>query len=65
MLKGSCSFDELDLNVNVLEQDFKLPFKITNGHVQNLKIELPWYKFLSNVEIKIESIGNLSILSYF
>lgn len=65
MLKGNCSFEELDINVKVLEEEFKLPFNIISGRIHNLKFELPWYKLLSNVDIQIETIGNLSILSYF
>ncbi|XP_025405708.1 vacuolar protein sorting-associated protein 13B-like [Sipha flava] len=61
MLKGNCSFEELDINVKVLEEELKLPFNIISGHIHNLKFELPWYRLLSNVEIKIETIDNYGV----
>lgn len=59
LLKGSCSFENLELNVKVIKQEFKLPFDVICGHVNNLNIEIPWYKLLSNVVIVAETIGNI------
>lgn len=58
LLGGNCNFDDLELNVKVLEKEFDLPFHVIKGHVHNLKFKIPWYKLFSNVVINAETIGN-------
>lgn len=50
--------DYLKLNVEAIEQDFDLPFKIISGYVRQLSIDIPWYKIRFSIPIKVKEIGN-------
>uniref|UniRef100_T1IW73 Chorein N-terminal domain-containing protein n=1 Tax=Strigamia maritima TaxID=126957 RepID=T1IW73_STRMM len=41
---GEAVFNKLDLRLDVLEQELNLPFTFVNGHVHELRINVPWTK---------------------
>lgn len=59
-MQGRCSFENLQLNVQTIERELKLPFEIISGRVQQLTIDIPWYRLLRNVPVVIKSMGNFS-----
>lgn len=59
---GSYTFENLELNTEVMNQEFELPISIISGELYNLKFEIPWYKLFTTATVKIEMIGKLIIL---
>ncbi|CAG0916557.1 unnamed protein product [Notodromas monacha] len=39
---GEVVFSNLDLRLGVLEEEFQLPFSFVNGHIHELRIQVPW-----------------------
>ncbi|KAK3868256.1 hypothetical protein Pcinc_026339 [Petrolisthes cinctipes] len=44
---GDAVFNNLDLRLDVLEQELRLPFSFVNGHIHELRIHVPWTKLTS------------------
>ncbi|CAG7726003.1 unnamed protein product [Allacma fusca] len=44
---GGASFNNLDLNLEVLEEEFHLPVTFVSGHIHELRIFVPWTKITS------------------
>lgn len=56
-------FNNLDLRLDVLEQELRLPFSFVNGHIHELRIHVPWTKLTSEpIVITINTIGKYSLL---
>lgn len=54
---GDAVLTNLDLRLDVLEEEFHLPFTFTNGHIHELRIHVPWTKLGSEpIVITIETI---------
>ncbi|KAK7075977.1 Vacuolar protein sorting-associated protein 13B [Halocaridina rubra] len=54
---GDAVFNNLDLRLDVLEQELKLPFSFVNGHIHELRIHVPWTKLTSEpIVITINTI---------
>ncbi|CAL8071831.1 unnamed protein product [Orchesella dallaii] len=45
--EGGAVFSNLDLNLEVLDQELQLPLTFASGHVQALKIKVPWRNIAS------------------
>ena len=39
---GDAVFNNLDLRLDVLEQELRLPFSLVSGHIHELQIHVPW-----------------------
>ncbi|XP_063972949.1 intermembrane lipid transfer protein VPS13B [Diachasmimorpha longicaudata] len=44
---GDATFQNLDLRLNVLNEQFDLPFSFVSGHIHELLIHVPWVKITS------------------
>ncbi|XP_044597394.1 vacuolar protein sorting-associated protein 13B [Cotesia glomerata] len=44
---GDATFQNLDLKLNVLNDELKLPFRFVSGHIHELSIHVPWVKIAS------------------
>nr|XP_005173614.1 vacuolar protein sorting-associated protein 13B [Danio rerio] len=44
---GDVVLSKLDLRLDVLEQELKLPFTFLSGHIHELRIHVPWTKLSS------------------
>ncbi|CAN7944242.1 unnamed protein product, partial [Ixodes hexagonus] len=44
---GDAVFSNLDLRLEALEQELRLPFRLVNGHIHELRIHVPWTKLTS------------------
>ncbi|GAA6086282.1 vacuolar protein sorting-associated protein 13B isoform X1 [Tachysurus ichikawai] len=44
---GDVVLSKLDLKLDVLEQELKLPFTFLSGHIHELRIHVPWTKLSS------------------
>ncbi|XP_068242883.1 intermembrane lipid transfer protein VPS13B isoform X1 [Palaemon carinicauda] len=54
---GDAVFNNLDLRLDVLEQELRLPFSFVNGHIHELRIHVPWTKLTSEpIVITINTI---------
>lgn len=54
---GEAVFNNLDLKLDVLERELNLPFTFVNGHIHELRINVPWTKLTSEpVVITINTI---------
>nr|XP_031825790.1 vacuolar protein sorting-associated protein 13B isoform X2 [Nomia melanderi] len=54
---GDASFRNLDLRLEVLEEQFNLPFVFVSGHIHELLIHVPWVKITSEpIVITINTI---------
>ncbi|XP_050696701.1 intermembrane lipid transfer protein VPS13B-like isoform X2 [Eriocheir sinensis] len=54
---GDAVFNNLDLRLEVLEQELRLPFSFVNGHIHELRIHVPWTKLTSEpIVITINTI---------
>lgn len=54
---GDAVFSNLDLRLEALEQELRLPFRLVNGHIHELRIHVPWTKLTSEpVVITINTI---------
>lgn len=50
-------FSNLDLRLEALEQELRLPFRLVNGHIHELRIHVPWTKLTSEpVVVTINTI---------
>lgn len=55
--EGEVTFQNLELRLSVLENEFNLPFEIVSGHIHELNILVPWTKIISEpIRIKINTI---------
>lgn len=51
-------FQNLELKLDVLEEELQLPFTFLSGHINDLKIQIPWTKIASEpIIITINTIG--------
>ncbi|XP_015121632.1 vacuolar protein sorting-associated protein 13B [Diachasma alloeum] len=54
---GDATFQNLDLRLNVLNEQFDLPFSFVSGHIHELLIHVPWVKITSEpIVITINTI---------
>ncbi|XP_072392830.1 intermembrane lipid transfer protein VPS13B [Diabrotica undecimpunctata] len=54
---GDVSFNNLELNLQVLEQELQLPFSFVSGSIRELLIHVPWTKLASEpITITINTI---------
>ncbi|XP_056633940.1 intermembrane lipid transfer protein VPS13B isoform X1 [Diorhabda sublineata] len=54
---GDASFNNLELNLQVLEQELQLPFSFVSGSIRELLIHVPWTKLASEpITITINTI---------
>ncbi|EEC09550.1 vacuolar protein-sorting protein, putative [Ixodes scapularis] len=54
---GDAVFSNLDLRLEALEQELRLPFRLVNGHIHELRIHVPWTKLTSEpVVVTINTI---------
>lgn len=54
---GDAVFSNLDLRLEALERELRLPFRLVNGHIHELRIHVPWTKLTSEpVVITINTI---------
>ncbi|KAL1428086.1 hypothetical protein MTO96_016980 [Rhipicephalus appendiculatus] len=54
---GDAVFSNLDLRLEALEQELRLPFRLVNGHIHELRIHVPWTKLTSEpVVITVNTI---------
>jgi vacuolar protein sorting-associated protein 13B len=44
---GDVSLTNLDLRLDVLEEEFRLPFRLVSGHIHELQIHVPWTRLQS------------------
>lgn len=44
---GDVSLTNLDLRLDVLEEEFRLPFNLVSGHIHELQIHVPWTRLQS------------------
>ncbi|CAH1404327.1 unnamed protein product [Nezara viridula] len=55
--EGDAVFHNLDLDLEVLDQEFNLPFSFVSGHVHELHIHVPWTRIASApVKVTINTI---------
>uniref|UniRef100_A0A1B6L4K0 Chorein N-terminal domain-containing protein n=1 Tax=Graphocephala atropunctata TaxID=36148 RepID=A0A1B6L4K0_9HEMI len=55
--EGDGSFQNLNLDLDVLEQELNLPFSFVSGHIHELLIHVPWTRLTSEpVQITINTI---------
>lgn len=55
---GEGLFQNLELDLDVLEKELNLPFVVLSGHINQLLIRVPWTKLGSEaVKITIDTIG--------
>ncbi|XP_014293923.1 intermembrane lipid transfer protein VPS13B [Halyomorpha halys] len=55
--EGDAVFHNLDLDLEVLDQEFNLPFSFVSGHVHELHIHVPWTRIASHpVTVTINTI---------
>ena len=56
--EGEVVFQNLELRLDVLEEELQLPFTFLSGHINDLKIMIPWTKISSEpITITINTIG--------
>lgn len=56
---GEGLFQNLELDLDVLEKELNLPFIVLSGHLNQLRIRVPWTKLGSEaVKITIDTIGD-------
>ena len=56
---GDVSFSNLDLRLDVLERELRLPFSFISGHIHELQIHVPWTRLNAEpIVITINTIGN-------
>ncbi|TNN42037.1 Vacuolar protein sorting-associated protein 13B [Liparis tanakae] len=48
---GDVVLSKLDLKLDVLEQELKLPFTFMSGHIHELRIHVPWTKLGSEAVV--------------
>ncbi|XP_062321167.1 intermembrane lipid transfer protein VPS13B [Osmerus eperlanus] len=48
---GDVVLSKLDLKLDVLEQELKLPFTFLSGHIHELRIHVPWTKLGSEAVV--------------
>lgn len=57
---GEGLFQNLELDLDVLEKELNLPFIVISGHINQLLIRVPWTKLGSEaVKITIDTIGKI------
>lgn len=55
---GGALFENLHLDLGVLEAEFSLPYKFLRGHIQALRISIPWTKVTSEpIQVHVQSVG--------
>ncbi|KAM8707006.1 hypothetical protein ACLKA7_011160 [Drosophila subpalustris] len=55
--EGEVTFQNLDLRLDVLQEELKLPIELVSGHIHELSIQVPWTKLTSEpVRIEINTI---------
>jgi vacuolar protein sorting-associated protein 13B len=55
---GDAVFSNLDLRLDVLEQELRLPFTFVSGHIHELQIHVPWTRLHAEpIVITINTIG--------
>ncbi len=54
---GDVSFSDLDLRLDVLERELRLPFSFVSGHVHGLHIHVPWTRL--NAEPIVVTINTI------
>ena len=60
MWGGDAVFHNLDLRLDVLHHELNLPISFSSGHIQELRINVPWTKLTSEpIVITINTIGKL------
>ncbi len=58
MWGGDVSFSNLDLRLDVLERELRLPFTFVSGHIHELQIHVPWTRLNAEpIVITINTIG--------
>lgn len=58
---GGASFNNLDLNLEVLEEEFNLPVTFVSGHIHELRLFVPWTKITSEpIVVNVNTIGNFA-----
>lgn len=63
--EGDGSFQNLNLDLEVLEQELNLPFSFVSGHIHELLIHVPWTRIASEpVRITINTIGMLCLYNF-
>jgi len=56
--QGDVTFQNLELKLDVLEEELQLPFTFLSGHINDLKISIPWTKINSEpINVTINTIG--------
>ncbi|XP_065557118.1 intermembrane lipid transfer protein VPS13B-like isoform X2 [Artemia franciscana] len=54
---GEAVFNNLDLRLETIESELSLPFKLSSGHIHELKIYVPWTKLASeSIVITVNTI---------
>lgn len=62
---GEGLFQNLELDLDILEKELNLPFVVISGHINQLLIRVPWTKLGSEaVKITIDTIGKNMFLIY-
>lgn len=60
---GEGLFQNLELDLDVLEKELNLPFIVLSGHINQLLIRVPWTKLGSEpVKIIIDTIGKFLLI---
>lgn len=56
--QGDVMFQNLELKLDVLEEELQLPFTFLSGHINDLKLQIPWTKIASEpITLTINTIG--------
>ena len=55
---GEVVFSNLDLRLGVLEEEFQLPFSFVNGHIHELRIQVPWTRLATEpIVVTVNTLG--------
>lgn len=55
---GEVTFQNLDIRLDVLQEELRLPLNIVSGHIHELTIRIPWTKIASeSIQINVNTIG--------
>lgn len=58
-------FSNLELNLDVLDSELQIPLTFASGHIQELKITVPWRKITSEpIVLNVKSMGMFSLAIY-
>jgi vacuolar protein sorting-associated protein 13B len=59
--KGDAEFQNLNLNLDVVNKELNLPVELISGHIHELKITVPWTSVTSEpIVVNVNTIGESS-----